>query len=84
MSTRHLPMIPVLLAVATVVELAGSVSLITGCQIRTAAFAMFLYTTAVTGVVPQLLGGECGDGGHTGDPLSEKFRNHQRSVDACV
>lgn len=30
MSTRHLPMIPVLLAIATVVELAGSVCLITG------------------------------------------------------
>lgn len=29
-STRHLPMIPVLLAIATVVELAGSVCLITG------------------------------------------------------
>lgn len=25
------------------------------------------------GVVPQPLGGECGDGGHTGAPLSEKF-----------
>ena len=48
MSTRHLPMIPVLLAIATVVELAGSVCLITGYQIRIAAFAMFLYTTAVT------------------------------------
>ena len=30
MSTRHLPMIPVLLAMATVIELAGSVCLITG------------------------------------------------------
>jgi putative oxidoreductase len=48
MSTRHLPMIPVLLAIATVVELAGSVCLITGYQVRIAAFVMFLYTTAVT------------------------------------
>ena len=48
MSTRHLPMIPVLLAIATVVELAGSVCLITGYQARIAAFVMFLYTTAVT------------------------------------
>jgi len=48
MSTRHLPMIPVLLAIATVIELAGSVCLITGYQIRIAAFVMFLYTTVVT------------------------------------
>lgn len=48
MSSRYLPMIPVLLAIATVVELAGSACLITGYQIRIAAFAMFLYTTAVT------------------------------------
>jgi putative oxidoreductase len=48
MSTRHLPMIPVLLAVATVIELAGSVCLVTGYQARVAAFVMFLYTTAVT------------------------------------
>ena len=48
MSTRHLPMIPVLLAMATVIELAGSVCLITGYQIRIAAFVMFLYTTVVT------------------------------------
>ena len=48
MSTRHLPMIPVLLAMAAVIELAGSVCLITGYQIRIAAFVMFLYTTVVT------------------------------------
>jgi putative oxidoreductase len=48
MSTRHLPMLPVLLAVATVIELAGSVCLVTGYQARVAAFVMFLYTTAVT------------------------------------
>jgi len=48
MSTRHLPMIPVLLAIAMVIELAGSVCLITGYQARIAAFVMFLYTTAVT------------------------------------
>ena|SRR5579859_249010 len=48
MSTRHLPMIPVLLAVAMVVELAGSICLITGYHARIAAFIMFLYTTAVT------------------------------------
>jgi len=48
MSTRHLPMIPALLAIAMVIELAGSICLITGYQARVAAFVMFLYTTAVT------------------------------------
>jgi putative oxidoreductase len=48
MSTRHLPLIPVLLAAAMVVELAGSACLVTGYQARIAAFVMFLYTTAVT------------------------------------
>ena len=48
MSTRHLPMIPLLLLIAAVIELAGSVCLITGFQARIAAFVMFLYTTAVT------------------------------------
>ena len=48
MSTRHLPMIPVLLAFAALIELAGSASLITGYQARIAAFVMFWYLTAVT------------------------------------
>jgi putative oxidoreductase len=48
MGTRHLPLIPVLLAAATVIELAGSACLVTGYQARIAAFVMFLYTTAVT------------------------------------
>jgi putative oxidoreductase len=48
MSTRHLPLIPVLLAAALVIEVVGSVCLITGCQARIAAFVMFWYTTAVT------------------------------------
>ena len=48
MSTRHLPMIPVLLAAAMVIELAGSVCLITGYRAHFAAFVLFLYTTAVT------------------------------------
>ena len=48
MSTRHLPMIPVLLAIATVIELGGSLCLISGWQARPAAFIMFLYLTAVT------------------------------------
>ncbi len=48
MSTRHLPMIPMLLAAAMVIELAGSVCLVTGYQERIAAFVMFWYATAVT------------------------------------
>jgi len=48
MSTRHLPMIPALLAIAMIIELAGSICLITGYQARIAAFVMCLYTTAVT------------------------------------
>jgi putative oxidoreductase len=48
MSTRHLPMIPLLLAVAMTIEVCGSVSLITGYQARIAAFVMFWYMTAVT------------------------------------
>jgi putative oxidoreductase len=48
MGTRHLPMIPVLLAAAMVIEVAGSLCLVTGYQARVAAFAMFWYTTAVT------------------------------------
>jgi len=48
MGTRHLPMIPLLLGVALVIEVGGSISLITGYQARIAAFVMFWYTTAVT------------------------------------
>src|SRR6266403_291450 len=43
MTTRHLPMIPVLLAVAMVIEVAGSVCVVTGYQARLAAFGRFLY-----------------------------------------
>src|SRR5256886_17554041 len=46
MSTRHLPMIPLLLAVAMVIEVAGSLCLVTGYQGRIAAVFMFWYTTA--------------------------------------
>ena len=48
MSTRHLPLIPLLLAAALVIEVVGSVCLATGYQARIAAFVMFGYTTAVT------------------------------------
>jgi putative oxidoreductase len=48
MSTRHLPMTPLLLAIATIIEAGGSICLITGYQARIAAFVMFLYMIAVT------------------------------------
>ena len=48
MSTRHLPFIPVLLAIALVIEVGGSICLITGYQARWAAFIMFGYTIVLT------------------------------------
>jgi putative oxidoreductase len=48
MSTRHLPLIPLLLAIATIVELGGSICLVTGYQARMAALIMFFYMIAVT------------------------------------
>src|ERR1051326_2308075 len=48
MSTRHLPAIPVFLAIATVIELGGSLALITGFRAREAAIIMFLYLAVVT------------------------------------
>ncbi|HET9401474.1 MAG TPA: DoxX family protein [Candidatus Acidoferrales bacterium] len=46
--TRHLPMTPVLLGIAMVIELGGSLCLIAGFRARIAAFIMFLYTTVMT------------------------------------
>ena len=48
MSTRHLPMIPVLLAIAAIVEIGGSICLITGYRAREAAMIMFLYMIPLT------------------------------------
>jgi len=48
MSTRHLPMIPVLLAIAAVIEIGGSICLITGYRAREAAMVMFLYMIPLT------------------------------------
>jgi putative oxidoreductase len=48
MNTRHLPWIPLLLGVAAVIELGGSLCLITGYQARLAALVMFVYLLAVT------------------------------------
>jgi putative oxidoreductase len=48
MDHHHLPMIPVLLATAAFVELAGSLCLVSGYQARWAAFVMFGYTAVLT------------------------------------
>jgi putative oxidoreductase len=48
MSTRHLPAIPVLLALAAVIELGGAICLITGYQARVAALVMFVYMIVLT------------------------------------
>ena len=48
MNTRHLPMVPILLGIATIIELAGSVCIVVGSHARIASFVMFLYTAAVT------------------------------------
>src|ERR1700756_5129448 len=48
MERHHIPMVPVLLAAAAVIELGGSLCLILGWQARIAAFIMFVYTTVVT------------------------------------
>ena len=48
MSTRHLPFIPELLAIAMLIELGGSVCLVTGYQARLAATIMFLYMAVLT------------------------------------
>jgi putative oxidoreductase len=48
MNTRHLPMVPILLGVAVVIELAGSTCIVIGYHARVAAFVMFLYTAVLT------------------------------------
>jgi len=48
METRHLPMVPVLLGIALIIEIVGSLCLIFGFWTRVAAFVMFLYTTVLT------------------------------------
>jgi len=47
-STRHLPMVPVFLAVAAMIEIGGSICLITGYRAREAAMIMFLYMIPLT------------------------------------
>ncbi len=48
MATRHLPAIPLLLATAALIELIGSVCLITGVRLRTGAIVLGGYLVIVT------------------------------------
>ena len=48
MNTRHLPFVPLLLAIAAVIEIGGSICLVTGFQARWAAIIMFAYTIVLT------------------------------------
>jgi putative oxidoreductase len=48
MATRHLPAIPWLLATAALIELIGSVCVITGVRLRTAAIILGGYLVIVT------------------------------------
>lgn len=48
MTSKHLPMIPVLLAAALAIEGLGSLCLITGVAARAAATVLFLYLIPVT------------------------------------
>jgi putative oxidoreductase len=48
MGRHHLPMAPILLALAAFIEIAGSICVVTGYQARWAAFVMFSYTAIMT------------------------------------
>lgn len=48
METRHLPFIPLLLALATAIELGGALSLVAGYKVRPVAFLMAGYLVLVT------------------------------------
>jgi len=45
---HHFPLIPVLLAAAAVIEIGGTICLVTGFQARWAALVMAIYTSIVT------------------------------------
>ena len=47
-STRHLPMVPLLLVLAALIEIGGSICLIIGYRAREAGMVMFLYMIPLT------------------------------------
>src|ERR1700720_4058067 len=56
MSSKHLPLIPLLLAAALLIEPLGSLCLITGFAPRLAATVMFLYMIPVTFLLHDFMG----------------------------
>src|ERR1700676_1713779 len=56
MSSKHLPLIPLLLAAALLIEALGSLCLITGVAARLAATVMFLYMIPVTFLLHDFMG----------------------------
>jgi putative oxidoreductase len=56
MSSRHLPLVPILLAAALLIEALGSVCLILGFASRIAATVMFLYMIPVTFLLHDFMG----------------------------
>jgi len=56
MSSKHLPLIPLLLAAALLIEALGSLCLITGFAARPAATVMFLYMVPVTLLLHDFMG----------------------------
>jgi putative oxidoreductase len=56
MSSKHLPLIPLLLAAALLIEALGSLCLITGFAARLAATVMFLYMIPVTFLLHDFMG----------------------------
>ncbi len=78
MNTRHLPLIPVLLAAAMVIEVAGSVWISGACR----GVCNVLVHNSGDAAVPQLLGFERNDGGNAGDALSQESGHHGWIADA--
>lgn len=56
MASKHLPLIPVLLFAALLIEALGSLCLITGFAARTAATVMFIYLIPVTFLLHDFMG----------------------------
>jgi putative oxidoreductase len=56
MSSRHLPLIPLLLAAALLIEAFGSICLITGFAARLAATVMFFYMIPVSFLLHDFMG----------------------------